>query len=102
MFNQKEYIREYNKKHGKEKRKNLQLWLDSLKADIPCNDCGLIYPIYVMEWDHLKDKKFTISRITRKIVSRERILEEIKKCELVCANCHRIRSYKRRGLLKEN
>ena len=70
-------------------------WLDSLKRDKPCGDCGRIYPPYVMEWDHLPgtEKTLVLSDVRRAAHSRERILREIAKCELVCANCHRERTF---------
>lgn len=73
-------------------------WLDSLKQGRPCADCGRSYPPYVMEWDHLPGsvKTLVISDTRRSAFSRKRILEELAKCELVCANCHRERTHKRR------
>jgi hypothetical protein len=59
-----------------------------------CADCGLSYPWYVMDFDHVSGtKKFQLSNaFTRSL----RILrEELAKCELVCANCHRIRTFKK-------
>lgn len=57
----------------------------------PCADCGHSYPHFVMDFDHLDNKKFSISG-SQKRYSFDRIKEEISKCELVCANCHRIRT----------
>lgn len=71
-----------------------QKWVISLK-DKPCKDCGKKYPHYVMEFDHLGDKEFSISNGTLRCLSKKRILEEMSKCELVCANCHRERTYRR-------
>lgn len=72
-------------------------WLDSLKANRPCADCGQIYPSFVMEWDHLPgaEKAFVLGEARNGAYGRRRILEEIAKCELVCANCHRIRTFTR-------
>lgn len=64
-------------------------------ADKSCADCGLDDPI-VLEFDHLADKSFTISRQLGK-VSWQRILDEIAKCEVVCCNCHRRRTLTRQG-----
>lgn len=69
-------------------------WLNSLKNG-PCVDCGKSYPHYCMDFDHLRDKKFNISLARRGNWARKTILEEIEKCELVCAICHRIRTYQR-------
>lgn len=72
-------------------------WLDSLKAGIPCTDCGEVFPEFVMHWDHLPglDKVAAVSRLARE-KPRELALAEITKCELVCANCHAIRTSERR------
>ena len=63
-----------------------------LKA-APCTDCGVCYPPYVMDFDHLRDKRRLISRLRG--VSTKLLLSEVAKCELVCSNCHRIRTFKR-------
>lgn len=55
----------------------------------PCVDCGEVNPI-VLDFDHLKDKKFNIANSTRLGLSINNIEEEISKCEIRCANCHRI------------
>jgi 5-methylcytosine-specific restriction endonuclease McrA len=62
----------------------------------PCTDCGLIDPV-VMDFDHLGDKEFNISIAATRGMSDKRILSEIEKCELVCANCHRRRTHSRGG-----
>lgn len=61
----------------------------------PCADCGITYPYYVMQFDHLgEDKAFNIGIVGPR-ASRERLLAEIAKCEVVCANCHSERSHRR-------
>lgn len=66
-----------------------------LLKDAPCTDCKQKFPTVCMQWDHLgKQTKFkNLSRMTQ--YKFERCLEEIEKCELVCANCHAIRTYNR-------
>ena len=63
----------------------------------PCIDCQKEYPYYVMQFDHLgvKPKISTISKMMRQLPSMEKLIAEIEKCELVCANCHAIRTFKR-------
>jgi len=95
--NQKSYIakaRRWEKKFGAERRK----LVDELKAK-PCMDCNRTYPPYVMDFDHLPGtiKRYNISNITKKMGSQRLFLEELAKCELVCANCHRIRTFTRRA-----
>lgn len=67
--------------------------VDTLKAN-PCVDCGGRFPPECMDFDHAPDsvKLFDISKATCTVV---KLLAEIKKCELVCANCHRIRTKNR-------
>ena len=49
-----------------------------------------------MTWDHLpgREKVNEVSNLRR--TSRKAVLAEIAKCELVCANCHAVRSFERR------
>lgn len=64
----------------------------------PCSDCGEIYPYYVMDFDHRPgtQKKFTIG-MSSKTMGKQQALEEIAKCDVVCSNCHRIRTFQRLG-----
>lgn len=70
-----------------------------IKEESICTDCKQAYPYYVLQFDHVPergDKKFTISIATRNSsVTPEELLEEIKKCDIVCANCHFKRTYER-------
>ena len=79
---------------NKRRREELRRFINELKDATPCTDCGIRYPYYVMDFDHLRDKSGTISNITK--ANNLRALKvEIEKCEIVCANCHRDRTYKR-------
>ena len=64
----------------------------------PCVDCGKIYPPWVMDFDH-KEGTLKLSSIagisSGRLWSFDKIDEEIAKCELVCANCHRQRTHER-------
>jgi len=61
-----------------------------------CKDCGES-DILVLEFDHLRDKKANICDLLHYGYSWESILQEIAKCEVVCSNCHRRRTYRRSG-----
>ena len=76
------------------KRERLRNYVIEIKENTPCTDCGINYPYYVMDFDHLEDKKITVSRVINS-GSWIKTKEEIAKCEVVCSNCHRIRTYKR-------
>lgn len=60
----------------------------------PCVDCNVLHPFYVTDLDHTiwKDKKFNLSKAGSRAT--EAILNEINKCEVRCANCHRDKTYK--------
>lgn len=60
----------------------------------PCTDCGGQYPYYVMELDHLVDKIDNLARMSN-FSSDKKLIEEIAKCEVVCSNCHKQRTYVR-------
>jgi len=81
-------------KRAREARKRARERVAEIK-DVPCADCGEKYPPYVMDFDHLpgQSKSFSISR--RPDAATARLMEEIEKCEIVCANCHRERTYRR-------
>lgn len=65
-----------------------------LKQETPCSDCGIRYPYYVMDFDHLEDKEYNVSHLLQ-FASKNLVEKEIKKCEIVCSNCHRERTHKR-------
>ena len=64
----------------------------------PCVDCGETDAV-VLEFDHLRDKSFDVATALP-YRSWRSILDEIAKCEVVCANCHRRRTARRRGSLR--
>lgn len=64
--------------------------------NVPCLDCRKRYPSYVMDFDHVTgDKCFNIGMAASRNTPLAALLEEIAKCDVVCANCHRERSYGR-------
>lgn len=54
----------------------------------PCADCGIQYPYYVMQFDHVDGKELSLAIVAKKHWSEDHIRREIAKCEVVCANCH--------------
>lgn len=71
-------------------------WYLALKQGRPCTDCGGKFHSAAMVWDHLPEheKVGDLGNMVGKH-SRRRILEEIAKCEFVCANCHAVRTHER-------
>lgn len=98
------YDRRYYQERGRLARRDRQRariaaarsWLAGLKRDVPCADCGELFPTPVMHWDHIPGH-VKLGEISDLVAERTRtiVLEELKKCELVCANCHAIRTSRR-------
>lgn len=83
----------YIDKKNKYKNELRQLVRDK-KESTPCTDCKKYFPYYVMDFDHLDDKSGLISYFAK--TGRSKALKnEMSKCEIVCANCHRIRTHYR-------
>lgn len=66
------------------------------KKNRPCEDCRGWFPPIAMTYDHRdpKTKIYTLSAMRHKSLSVEAVLNEISKCDVVCANCHAIRTQK--------
>lgn len=85
----------YKGKTDKEKlqilgrKKEIKEWLNNLKSELTCNRCPENH-ISTLQFHH-KDpgkKEISIANVVRNGWRKERILEEIRKCEVLCANCH--------------
>ena len=81
---------------GRARRTENQRLIRAYLREHPCTDCGEP-DIVVLEFDHLRDKTAGIGTLVHQGVSWERVLEEIAKCEVACANCHRRRTARRAG-----
>lgn len=98
-----DYARDYYVRRREERvaynasqRKRAAEWYLSLKAGRPCMDCRGVFHPAAMQWDHPPGvvKVANVAELYRG--RRARVLEEIAKCELVCANCHAVRTHERR------
>lgn len=108
----KEYHSAYMKKiwYPKNKEKHLG-YIRNLKSKLfkhiedfkrvsICADCGISGKDYpkILDFHHVRgDKKFNVSEYSRQTSSLIKIKEEISKCDVVCANCHRIRTIYKKG-----
>ena len=103
----KEYVKRHYTEHKQKyidrarrytprnRRRNVR-WLQEYKESRPCTDCGGRFHHAAMDFDHVHgDKINEVSRLSQNAASMKKILAEISKCELVCANCHRVRTFKR-------
>lgn len=72
--------------------------LDAIKLAVGCVDCGYDRHAEALDFDHLPGtrKLFNIGAWAGLSVGWDEIFAELKKCEVVCANCHRVRTCQRR------
>jgi hypothetical protein len=94
------YCRECNRLYGRENYQNnkeryftvaksrdkkLDLLINNVK-NRPCMDCGILYPHYVMDFDHREsmEKVFNISTMRRRRMGFDKIILEMEKCDVVC------------------
>lgn len=72
-----------------------RLYFQQIKLERGCADCGYRENAVALDFDHLPgtEKKYRVACMAG--VSRALIDAEIAKCEVVCANCHRIRTANR-------
>lgn len=79
------------------KREAARAYVDAIKLSRGCMDCGSHdLPPYCYEFDHRDPttKITTIGIMVNSKGSKARLDREIDKCDVVCANCHRIRTHK--------
>lgn len=97
-----EYRKEYNVDNKEKRAQRARALKAEAKAIIsqlklsPCSDCAKTFDPVAMDFDHIDTKHKEISRMLSGAYKIDFILEEIKKCEIVCACCHRIRTKRRK------
>lgn len=96
LAHNKKYVQEHKplvqaiRKRGRQRRYSLVLQAKSK----PCMDCGILFIPFVMDLDHVRGKKlFALSENAHPTSA---IKKEIAKCDAVCSNCHRIRTWNRK------
>jgi hypothetical protein len=105
---QKQYIRKHyqaNKDYYKEKAKArnkivttaLRKFVDRYKLLVGCVDCGYKENAVALQLDHVRgEKTMAVSTLVSRGVSLARVKEEMRKCDVRCANCHSIVTHERR------
>ena len=92
--NRQQYIDQAVSRKRARRRERAEFLIDYFSTH-PCADCGESDPA-VLEFDHIGEKRFDIGK-GFEAYAWDRVLQEIKACEVVCANCHRRRTALRAG-----
>jgi transcription elongation factor Elf1 len=89
--------KEERMKRSKQQRQDLVKWYQEYKKTLKCADCGQNHPA-TLEFHHLDpaQKEVNVSRLIADSTSMRKLKEEIAKCVVLCANCHRIRHWNER------
>lgn len=97
MDDQYEVFLDFNASVTK-REKELRKYLNSLKM-VPCKDCGRSFHPVCMDFDHRdpREKKSCVSLMPRGVaqgwIKMADFVSEIRKCDVVCSNCHRLRTF---------
>jgi len=70
-------------------------WIDGYKKEKGCIKCGIKDP-RVLDFHHLRDKKFSISEYYYYQFGLENVKKEMEKCIVICANCHRVLHFEKK------
>lgn len=82
--------KEAYKARVKKKKEELRKWLFEYKRTLKCDKCDETH-LACLEFHHRnpEEKDLSISQAVSNLRSVEKIKEEISKCDVLCANCHR-------------
>ena len=70
------------------RKRKIKEWFEKYKSKLSCSICGENHPATI-DFHHKGDKENQVAQMVHWGYSIDNILKEIKKCEVLCANCHR-------------
>jgi hypothetical protein len=96
-----EQTRRYYLKHGKDRcqrwKKSRSEFVQWVKLGVGCVECGFSLHPEALQFDHVRGVKLAdISALVNANRSWDIIVSEMQKCDIVCANCHAVRTAERR------
>lgn len=90
-----QYYKDKAKRYHKQVTERNHKFICEYLSIHPCIDCGE-KDIVVLEFDHQRDKDRAISAVLVNF-SMRRLIDEVNKCEVRCANCHKRKTAKEFG-----
>jgi len=86
--------RELDRARSEERAHANRVWVWSYTSERGCTDCGT-KDARVLEFDHVNGKEETVALMMRDSLLEDLVEEVTKRCEVVCKNCHAIRTHRR-------
>jgi hypothetical protein len=86
--------RESEKKHVKRRKKEIKKWFNNYRSKLSCKRCKENHPA-TLDFHHKNrnNKAREVTKIVHEGYGKARIKNEISKCIVLCANCHRKEHY---------
>lgn len=91
----KEYRKQYYADNRKEvmskvvmRKTSIREWMTNYKSSLVCSECGESHPA-TLDFHHHGKKDFQLSNVVQRGLSIAKIEKEIRKCVVLCSNCHR-------------
>lgn len=84
------YNKEKRNSEKRERRQELVQWVSGIKAEEGCHFCDEDEPV-ALDFHHLQsdEKDNSVASMAGQGWGKKRLREEIEKCVILCANCHR-------------
>ncbi|UGL63150.1 HNH endonuclease [Streptomyces phage Bartholomune] len=80
---------------ARDRRSYILQYVQGYKQERGCAECKIMYPYWVLEFDHVRGEKLGNVNTMMRTHSLDAIKAEIEKCDVVCSNCHADRTFQR-------
>lgn len=82
------------KDRGTKRRLRRRAKIEALKLKLGCCQCGYKDHPHALQWDHIDPSTKSDNVPQYYAGGLKRLFKEIRKCQVLCANCHSIKSVK--------
>ena len=91
----KDRILEKRSEKRRKREQDIRDWFRTYKSELCCMECGENHPA-CLQFHHRdkEEKSFTMSNAVLRGTSIKTIIKEIKKCDVLCVNCHAKRHWR--------
>ncbi len=95
-FNRQHYLnnKDLYKQRAIDRKQEIRNWFNRYKEGLKCEYCGENHPACIdFHHNNPEEKKIPIAKMVSGCFAPDKILAEIEKCTILCANCHRKKHY---------